>query len=468
MPPKLNFINQPPFSGTILLGCIVAGYVLTLYVALKVLPPGVEGAPQIITAGIPMFLSLMLVEMALTSFTKFPHKAAQYTYLTTWSNVAAGITEQVLRPVLQIVVIQNTTYTYIYNEISGMFVSEGFYERWHPALLYLFALAAFDLQYYWAHRQMHTISFLWSGHNVHHSTDSYNLSTALRQSWWQACTSWIWYLPSAVIGIPPVVQLTVSQFDVLYQFWVHTCHVRRLGLLEYILSTPAAHRIHHDRRVHKNFGGVFIVWDIIFGTFADEGYDSGFLGCSNKSDETVELKDEVCFFGTSAHPTTVSEPVHQMFGWVNLLRQWSNIGFTIRGPGFSSCVKPRQLPKDSSAPRMRNDEIHSNLTACYGVIQTLLAVASHLTCLFMPEVRARHAIFVWSTLLIHGIVYDGNYRTVGLYLEVIRLLVAVFVFHNSDIRVELLHQVVSIISLPVALKLMADNWRSASIKTHTE
>ena len=266
-------------------------------------------------------------------------------------------------------------------------------------------------------------------------------------------------LPSAIIGIPPLVQLSVSQFDFLYQFWVHTCHIRRLGFLEYIIGTPSAHRIHHDRRVHKNFGGVFMIWDIMFGTFADEGYDSGFLGSDNKN-EVVELEDEVCYYGTSAFPTTISESVHQSFGWVNLVKQWWSVGISIRGPGWNSCVRPRQLPKESSVLRLRGYEIESYFMAVYGVVQTQLAVASMVTTVLIPDICMRHALLVWTTLLAHGLAYDKNYRTIGLCFEIIRLLTVSFMFYDSDVVVEQVIQKVAMASIPFAVKLLFDGPQS--------
>ena len=99
---EIKFKNQPPNTSTILLLVVIVSYVFTLYVACYVLPPGPTGGPQIITAGVPMFLVLTLLEMGLTWKSKFPHKAAQYSYLETWCNVASGLTEQSLRPVLKV------------------------------------------------------------------------------------------------------------------------------------------------------------------------------------------------------------------------------------------------------------------------------------------------------------------------------------------------------------------------------
>uniref|UniRef100_G1KW78 Alkylglycerol monooxygenase n=1 Tax=Anolis carolinensis TaxID=28377 RepID=G1KW78_ANOCA len=116
------------------------------------------------------------------------------------------------------------------------------------------------------------INLLWAGHQTHHSSEYYNLFTALRQSVLQKYTSWIFYLPLAFF-IPPSVYAVHLQFNLLYQFWIHTEVISNLGPLEFILNTPSHHRVHHGRNpycIDKNYGGTLIIWDRIFGTFAAE------------------------------------------------------------------------------------------------------------------------------------------------------------------------------------------------------
>eukprot|EP00041_Stephanoeca_diplocostata_P029069 m.848570 g.848570 ORF g.848570 m.848570 type:complete len:171 (-) comp23488_c0_seq10:146-658(-) len=142
--------------------------------------------------------------------------------------------------------------------------------HWELALLFV----GVDFSYYWYHRCAHTNALLWLGHSVHHDSEIYNLSTALGQGVIQAATSWMFDLWLALF-FPPRAFLTCRAVNTLYQFWLHTCVIRRLGFLEHIFSTPSHHRVHHDRRVHKNFGGIFIVWDKLFGSFLDE--DAGWV-----------------------------------------------------------------------------------------------------------------------------------------------------------------------------------------------
>ncbi len=144
------------------------------------------------------------------------------------------------------------------------------------ALVWLFALVFYDFCYYWAHRCGHEVNLMWASHQVHHSSERYNLTTALRQTATGAFTAWPFYLPMAMAGVPPKVFAIVALVDLLYQYWVHTQLVGRLGPLEKLLVTPSNHRVHHgqnDYCIDRNYGGILIVWDRLFGTFADERDD---------------------------------------------------------------------------------------------------------------------------------------------------------------------------------------------------
>ena len=139
--------------------------------------------------------------------------------------------------------------------------------------LWILAAIGWDLCYYWHHRLGHEVSILWAAHAVHHQSEDYNLSTALRQTSSGFIFGWIFYLPLFLLGFPIDVLITVGAINLIYQFWVHTQQVRRLGMLDRILVTPSNHRVHHaqnERYLDKNYGGIFILWDRMFGSFAEE------------------------------------------------------------------------------------------------------------------------------------------------------------------------------------------------------
>ena len=127
-----------------------------------------------------------------------------------------------------------------------------------------------DFFYYWYHRFSHRVNFAWATHVVHHQSEDYNFAVALRQPWFTQFYSWVFYIPLALLGIPPMVFVTSFAFNLLYQFLLHTRLVNKLGFFEWFMNTPSHHRVHHgveEKYLDKNYGGVFIVWDRLFGTF---------------------------------------------------------------------------------------------------------------------------------------------------------------------------------------------------------
>lgn len=138
------------------------------------------------------------------------------------------------------------------------------------------ALVAYDFIYYWVHRCGHEVNAMWAAHQVHHSSEWFNLSTALRQTSTGAFLGFPFYLPMAIAGVPPVVFGTVALIDLLYQYWVHTELVRKLGWVDRVFVTPSNHRVHHgqnDYCIDRNYGGIFIIWDRLFGSYAEERDD---------------------------------------------------------------------------------------------------------------------------------------------------------------------------------------------------
>ena len=138
---------------------------------------------------------------------------------------------------------------------------------------WLVSFVVVDFAYYWWHRLSHEVNFLWAGHAVHHQSEDYNLAVALRQSIVTSFTSLPFYYPMAFLGVPPVVYASMVAFSTLYQFWIHTELVGRLGPLELVLNTPSHHRVHHavnPQYLDRNYGAILIVWDRLFGTFAEE------------------------------------------------------------------------------------------------------------------------------------------------------------------------------------------------------
>ena len=175
----------------------------------------------------------------------------------------------------------------ILSQISGVFAKAmtiGIYVvvHEHAALwqlsaddlwVWVAALVLYDFCYYWLHRAGHESALFWAAHVVHHQSEDYNLSTALRQTSTGWIAGWIFYLPLAVLGFPPLVFAVVALIDLLYQYWVHTQQIGRLGWFDRVFCSPSNHRVHHavnDKYLDRNYGGILILWDRLFGTFEEE------------------------------------------------------------------------------------------------------------------------------------------------------------------------------------------------------
>ncbi|KAJ8938561.1 hypothetical protein NQ314_011451 [Rhamnusium bicolor] len=146
---------------------------------------------------------------------------------------------------------------------------------WNLPITWYLAAIGVDFCYYWVHRACHEVHILWAQHQVHHSSEEFNVAVGLRQSLLQGWCGFVFYLPLAFF-IPPALFITHQQFNLLYQVWIHTKTITTLGPLEFIFNTPQHHRVHHGSNIYcldKNYGGVLIIWDRLFGTFAIEKKD---------------------------------------------------------------------------------------------------------------------------------------------------------------------------------------------------
>jgi sterol desaturase/sphingolipid hydroxylase (fatty acid hydroxylase superfamily) len=144
---------------------------------------------------------------------------------------------------------------------------------------WIVAFFGYDLAYYAFHRASHRVNFLWAAHIVHHQSEEYNLAVSLRQGAIATWVTYLFYLPLAFVGVPPAMFLAVHGIYQVYQFFVHTRLVGKLGPLEWIFATPSLHRVHHGRapeHLDKNYGGFLNVWDRLFGSFALERGEPAF------------------------------------------------------------------------------------------------------------------------------------------------------------------------------------------------
>lgn len=219
-------------------------------------------AVDYIALAVPVFFLLIGIELLVGKL----RKTEYYRFNDAITNISCGIGQQVFGIFLKTLLLLG--YIWLFNN-ARIYTFPT--DTWWSWVLLFFGV---DFFYYWFHRYAHEISLLWGGHIVHHQSEEYNLSVALRQGAFQALSSWIFYLPLAVFGFDPIQFVVVNQFQTLYQFWIHTEAIGKLPkIIEWFWNTPSHHRVHHGQNpqyIDKNHGGTLIIWDRLFGTFEEE------------------------------------------------------------------------------------------------------------------------------------------------------------------------------------------------------
>jgi sterol desaturase/sphingolipid hydroxylase (fatty acid hydroxylase superfamily) len=215
-----------------------------------------------IAIAIPVFFLTMLVEYLVLRRTSVAGRIG-YAWRDTLASLSMGSGYLVLSALAKLLWLPAFVWLHQYRafDIPSRW--------WSWALLFLLQ----DFCFYWAHRSHHHVRFLWAAHVNHHSSQHYNLSTALRQSWTEHLTALPFYVPLVLLGFDPFTLAAVELFNLFYQYWVHTESVNSIGWLEWIFNSPSHHRVHHgsnDQYLDKNHAGILIIWDRIFGTFEPE------------------------------------------------------------------------------------------------------------------------------------------------------------------------------------------------------
>jgi alkylglycerol monooxygenase len=216
---------------------------------------------KLVALAIPFFFVLIGIEVAIS----YRRRASLYRLHDAISSMACGIGEQVI--VVFTAGAAIAAYLFVEKHLALTVIPRSSVLAW-VAVFFLV-----DHSYYWFHRSSHRVNFMWAGHAVHHQSEEYNLSTALRQNWIENLLAWPFYVPLALVGFPFLMFATASTVNLLYQFWVHTRAIGKLGRAEGLLNTPSSHRVHHGidpKYVDRNYGGMFMLWDRMYGTYQPE------------------------------------------------------------------------------------------------------------------------------------------------------------------------------------------------------
>ena len=258
------------------------------------------------------------------------------------------------------------------------------------------AFCLYDLCYYCSHRAGHEIKLFWASHVVHHQSEDYNLSTALRQTSSGFLFGWIFYTPLFFIGVPVEMMVTVGALNLIYQFWVHTEHVGELGWFEYVFVSPSNHRVHHARNtcyLDRNYGGVFIIWDRLFGTYQRE------------------LPSEPCVYGITK-PIKSWSPIE---AWIHVYRdilsdmvRTRHWGERLWVPFSHPAWQPSDLRSDATkkgeedSPFEKYDPKISRVRKMSGAVNLIL-ITLLLLLAQQSEMLVGFEMYVWALMLWLGV-----------------------------------------------------------------
>lgn len=249
--------------------------------------------PDIIIYAIPFFIVSMLLELYVTTKTHLK----TYERKDAFSSIAMGLGNVLLGYFSKIVVL-----------VSFFYIYENFRIFTIPVVWWSFILIFFadDFSYYWFHRISHTCRLFWASHVVHHSSQHYNLSTALRQTWSGGFYSFVFWLWLPLLGFHPGMILLQMSISLIYQFWIHTETINKMPWwFEAVMNTPSHHRVHHGSNplyLDRNHAGILIIWDKLFGTFQPE------------------LKEEKVIYGLVSNINTFNPVKIAFIEWFNMLK----------------------------------------------------------------------------------------------------------------------------------------------------
>jgi len=314
-----------------------------------------------IALAVPFFFLLIGSELLLAR----ARRRRVYRFTDSFADLGCGVTQRVMLLLFEASLLG--IYALLY--AHGRFVTFAPGSPWP----WIIAVVGVDLGYYWWHRLSHEVNVLWAVHVVHHQSEDYNLAVALRQAVLSPITSLPFYLPMAVLGVPLPVFFLVNALSTLYQFWIHTELVGRMGVFEYLINTPSLHRVHHGvnpEYLDRNYAATFICWDQMFGTLRRE--------------------EAPVVYGVS-HPLRSFDPV-----WAQVQPFWELVQAARRAPSLREAVRflfaspawhpewlgpvparrgvdPEALPKFDVRPgRTRTGYVAAQLTAIVVIAFALL------------------------------------------------------------------------------------------------
>ncbi len=221
--------------------------------------------------GTPVFLALIALEL---TYSKHSDNKKLYKWKDLRSSLSLGVGSAVIAALVKtttLILVFNFAYELFNPIVDGVRTNiMGWASFEYTWSIWLICMLLDDYAYYWFHRQNHMVRFLWAAHIVHHSSDNFNLGTAVRNGWFTIFYKPFFYVWIVMIGFPPEMLIVCMGIEALWQFQLHTKYIKTLGFLDHILNTHTMHQVHHAKNIEfmdKNHGGILNVFDRIFGTW---------------------------------------------------------------------------------------------------------------------------------------------------------------------------------------------------------
>lgn len=394
---------------------------------------------QMIPFVIPAFFFLLLMEL----FYNYKQKAGFYRLNDSANDLSLGLMQVIASLFLNVILI--AFYNYIFEHLSfqALFGFPSIPEQ--SILWYVLSIFIVDHQYYWFHRHCHEIGILWATHEVHHQSEEYNLTVALRQGLFQVTVTFIYFIPVAMMGIPTEMFLFAYILGIFYQYWIHTRAIEKMpAWFEWALNTPSHHRVHHGRNpkyIDRNHAGMFMFWDRMYGTFKEEE-EEPIYGITQPVQNWNPIKQNFNYFGFLWQNAT------QTKNWKDKIRIW------FKPPGWRPAdigppLKPKEI--DLKTYKKFNPELPSGVGFYVLAQLAILGMAFPFLSIYTKEVSLWHItgiaiIYIWTLVNLGELMVSNKKAIYSDALRNITMLGLVFFQFQTHTYFMLILTIVSLIT----------------------
>ena len=366
---------------------------------------------SIVLYAIPFFFLLIGIELMYFYF----KKESKYRLNDSLNNLSLGVGNQVAGAL---------TKTFVFGIVIYAAEHWALFKLPSNWFTFLICFVFYDFLYYWSHRWGHTVSFFWGAHIVHHQSEEYNLSVALRQSWFHSVIAFFMFLPLPILGFEPLIIGLSGGINLLYQFWIHTEAIGKMPRwFEAVFNTPSHHRVHHainPEYIDRNHAGVFMIWDQLFGTFQEEKE-----GRPIRYGITTQLK--------SWDPVWANFHFYvELWDKMKLANGFSNkVKLVFQKPGFNPVTQSEDIVPEPDFKKEKFDADANSRNKWYALFQFVIVIAGSVIYLInFKDLSLGYklvfaAMIFFSIEIIGGIFEQKKWAVIGEYLRVLFVVIGI-------------------------------------------